>query len=103
MIDHARLRVSLAEGDYGVPVCREITIDGPMLSAFEPVDVCDDALVAFTVGGITRDMLHIVKKKREGYAKYLGEKIAAEILAFMESKDKTNGYRREQLPQVDER
>lgn len=91
--DQARLAVTLTVGHKDHT--QSVTINGPMLEAFVPIDVCSDS---FTQSFISRTAPKDLRRKmqqRPEYAKYLATKLAELILATMESQDQVDGYPKE--------
>lgn len=86
----ATLRVYV---DYrGGTEAAAIKIDEPFIQQFQPIDICDDPLMAVVTGGLTQDQARVFMALRTTFATELSAKLTEHIVSIMKSKDTINGY-----------
>ena len=83
-----RLSVNLEGGYLAVGSCIEV----PELyrECFEPVDICDEPIIAMVAGGVLPEQARIVIKAREDAAEILSKELTEMIVEEMKKNDTNN-------------
>ncbi len=84
--------------DVAITIKREthrerIIIDTRDLEALRPIDRCDDAMIAWIVGGANEKNQMEIDKQREQLAKSISDRITDILLSRIKAQDTINGYK----------